>query len=122
MKLLFFDKYFLLKNISNPFFIEGLNLFSDSNFTVTSSDKEQSTRLILLLQYLEQQTEPKNHRLKDVIRTIIINLLLEISIVIETENKQSIKNALSDPNNIYQKFKNFISGKRIVAPGRTILC
>lgn len=108
MKLLFFDKYFLLKNISNPFFIEGLNLFSDSNFTVTSSDKEQSTRLILLLQYLEQQTERKNHRLKDVIRTIIINLLLEISIVIETENKQSIKNALSDPNNIYQKFKNLV--------------
>jgi AraC-like DNA-binding protein len=108
MKLLFFDKNFLLKNISNPFFIEGLNLFSDSNFTVTSSDKEQSTRLILLLQYLEQQTERKNHRLKDVIRTIIINLLLEISIVIETENKQSIKNALSDPNNIYQKFKNLV--------------
>ena len=34
MKLLFFDKNFLIKNISNPFIIEKMNLFSKGSYSI----------------------------------------------------------------------------------------
>jgi hypothetical protein len=37
MKLLFFDKNFLIKNISNPFIIEKMNLFSQGSYSIVKT-------------------------------------------------------------------------------------
>ena len=48
-KVLFFEKNFLLKNISNQFFIENLSLFNKNSFNVVISNESSSAHLINLL-------------------------------------------------------------------------
>lgn len=104
MRILFFDKAFLLKNISHPFFIEKLGLFNDAGFQVNASSPEQSKRLFNLLNYLYEQTDRKDRFIKDIIRTIIINILLEISLVIDTHPKTSVSLNSGETKTIYHKF------------------
>jgi hypothetical protein len=75
MKLLFFDKAFLLKHIVNPFFIEQLGLFKNSTFTLVNSQDKQIDKLLKLIDYLKEVTLRTTHFTADIIRTIIFNLL-----------------------------------------------
>lgn len=85
MKLLFFEKNFLLKNISNPFIIDKINLFMDGSYTIVVADKEKTIQLFDLLDYMQKKTSGKGKFTEDIIRTIIFNLLLEIAEIISLE-------------------------------------
>lgn len=108
MKLLFFEKNFLLKNISNPFFMEKLDLFVNTTFSVCHSDKEYAKRLFLLLNYLEEQTKRKARFSEDIIRTIIFNLLLEVASVIDSQRVETEEEITQDTNNLYYKFTELV--------------
>ncbi len=78
MKLLFFDKNYLLKNISNPFIIEKMNLFRDAPYSIIKSDLE-AKHLLNLLFYLQEKTKQTGVFKDEIIRTIIFNILLEVA-------------------------------------------
>lgn len=108
MKILFFENTFLLKNIANPFFIEKLDLFSKGSYTVCSADCVQSKHLFILLNYLYKQKDRTDRYAKDIIRTIIINLLLEISSVIEKSGKELSISIEQNNSNLYYKFLHLV--------------
>ncbi len=105
MKLLFFDKIFLLKNISNPFIIEKLNLFRENkSYSIVKSDLE-SKHLLNLLLYLEEKINQPSTFKNELIRTIIFNILLEVA---ETLNKIFPIASNSIKDNLFLKFKDLI--------------
>jgi len=86
MKLLFFDKNFLIKNISNPFIIEKMNLFSKGSYSIVKTTAKNSLLLQNLLDYLDKKSKKQGKFTEEIIRTIIFNLLLETAEIIEQEN------------------------------------
>ncbi|WP_212005153.1 AraC family transcriptional regulator [Chitinophaga sp. HK235] len=107
MKLLFFDKIFLLRNIANPFFIEQLSLFRNLTFSVITPGEEHSQRLFAQLNYLKQQTGRKGRFMEDIIRTIIIQLLLEVATLVDNERAEMADN-IQDANNLFFKFTKLV--------------
>ncbi|MDR6527895.1 AraC-like DNA-binding protein [Chryseobacterium rhizosphaerae] len=85
MKLLFFDKNFLIKNISNPFIIEKMNLFSKGSYSIIKTTEKNSLQLQNLLDYLKKKSRKQGKFTEEIIRTIIFNLLLETAEIIEKE-------------------------------------
>lgn len=106
MQLLFFDKNFLLKNISNPFFIEKLSLFQQASFSVIHSTEANSRKLSGLLGYLLDTTHRTGHFIDDIIRTIIFNILLEIAQIIGVEKDEDL--VCCSGNNLFLKFKQLV--------------
>ncbi|MFZ4929751.1 helix-turn-helix domain-containing protein [Chryseobacterium sp. Mn2064] len=86
MKLLFFDKNFLIKNISNPFIIEKMNLFSQGSYSIIKTTPKNSSLLQNLLDYLKKKSRKQGKFTEEIIRTIIFNLLLETAEIVEKEN------------------------------------
>ncbi|MCJ7932772.1 MAG: AraC family transcriptional regulator [Chryseobacterium sp.] len=86
MKLLFFDKNFLIKNISNPFIIEKMNLFSEGSYSIVKTAAKNSLQIQNLLDYLKKKSRKKGKFTEEIIRTIIFNLLLEAAEIIEKES------------------------------------
>ncbi|AZA84755.1 AraC family transcriptional regulator [Chryseobacterium lactis] len=86
MKLLFFDKNFLIKNISNPFIIEKMNLFPEGSYSIVKTTAKNSSQLQNLLDYLKKKSRKQGKFTEEIIRTIIFNLLLETAEIIEKEN------------------------------------
>lgn len=86
MKLLFFDKNFLLKNISDPFIIEKMNIFCTGSYSIVETCDKNAGQLIILLEYLEKKSKQKGKFSEEIIRTIIFNLLLEVAEIINKEN------------------------------------
>lgn len=86
MKLLFFDKNFLLKNISDPFIIEKMNIFCNGSYSIVETCDKNTSQLITLLEYLEKKSKEKGKFSEEIIRTIIFNLLLEVAEIINKEN------------------------------------
>ena len=107
MKVLFFEKNFLLKNISNPFFIENLSLFNKNSFNVVISNESSSTHLINLLDYLQQQTTRNGRFTEDILRTIIINILLEVAVLIDEGRKDNAYPTPQDNNHIFLNSMNW---------------
>ncbi|MFD1629374.1 AraC family transcriptional regulator [Pseudopedobacter beijingensis] len=103
MKLLFFEKNFLLKNISNPFFLERLGLFNQASFNVITSDDQHSDKLSKLLEYLHLTTKRKGRFTEDIIRTIIFNLLLEVAEIALVDKDNTIQEQ-DDNNCLFFKF------------------
>jgi len=92
MKLLFFEKNFLLKNISNPFIIEKIGLFQNGNYSMLSAQPKTIEHLLGLLEYLEHKTKSNGNFTDEIIRSIIFNVLLEVAeithlSVVEIQNK-----------------------------------
>lgn len=84
VKLLFFEKEFLLKSVSTPFVIEKMGLFIKNSFnsmTLSTTDRES---ILNLLHYLEQKQQNNGVFTSDIIRTIIFNILLEIAELVNT--------------------------------------
>lgn len=107
MKLLFFEKNFLLKNISNPFFIERLSLFGNSTFSIVKAEQKATSHFLALLEYLQKQTDRKGKFIEDIIRSIMINLLLEVASIIEMKSLDK-KEPLPDENNVFFKFNQLV--------------
>lgn len=89
MKLLFFDKNFLIKNISNPFIIEKMNLFSKGSYSIVKTTAKNSTQLQTLLDYLKRKSRQQGKFTEEIVRTIIFNLLLETADIIEKKNQEA---------------------------------
>ncbi|MBW3519057.1 AraC family transcriptional regulator [Flavobacterium sp. NKUCC04_CG] len=106
MQLLFFDKNFLLKNITNPFFIEKLDLFQNTSFSVIQCSEINSNRLSKLFDYLLETARRTGHFIDDLVRTVIFNLLLELAQVVggELESDRGSCNG----NNLFLKFKQLV--------------
>ena len=77
MKLLFFEKEFLLKNISDPFIIERLTFFKDRSYELIHLNEQQANKLIRLMEYLDSKIHADLKFRDEIVRTIIFNLLLE---------------------------------------------
>lgn len=107
MKLLFFDKAFLLKHIVNPFFIEQLGLFKNSTFTLVNSQDRQIDKLLKLIDYLKEVTLRATRFTADIIRTIIFNLLLEIADEL-TLADQIASDINLETNNLFYKFTDLV--------------
>lgn len=86
MKLLFFDKNFLIKNISNPFIIEKMNLFTKGSYSIVKTTPKNSLILQNLLNYLKKKSRKQGKFTEDIVRTIIFNLLLETAEIIEAKH------------------------------------
>ncbi|NIF04488.1 helix-turn-helix domain-containing protein [Chryseobacterium sp. Tr-659] len=86
MKLLFFDKNFLIKNISNPFIIEKMNIFSEGSYSIVKTSPKNSSLLQNLLDYLKKKSRKQGKFTEEIIRTIIFNLLLEAAEIMEKDN------------------------------------
>lgn len=106
MKLLFFDKTFMLKNIADPFIIEKMNLFSDNSYSIVKTNNKNTFSLLNLMSYLEKKTEQKGKFTEEIIRTIIFNLLLEVAEIIDKGDHQQEKE--ESKKDLYLKFSKLI--------------
>lgn len=107
MKLLFFDKNFLIKNISNPFIIEKMNLFSKGSYSIVKTTAKNSAQLQNLLEYLKKKSRKQGKFTEEIIRTIIFNLLLETAEIVEKEN-DSYPEKEEGKKDLYLKFSKLI--------------
>jgi AraC-like DNA-binding protein len=107
MKLLFFDKNFLIKNISNPFIIEKMNLFSKGSYSVVKTTSKNSSLLQNLLDDLEKKSRKQGKFTEEIIRTIIFHLLLETAEIMEQENS-STPGKEDGKKDLYLKFSKLI--------------
>jgi len=108
MKLLFFDKNFLIKNISNPFIIEKMNLFSTGSYSIIKTTAKNSSQLQNLLDYLDKKSKKQGKFTEEIIRTIIFNLLLETAEIIEQENSSDPDKKEEGKKDLYLKFGKLI--------------
>ena len=108
MKLLFFDKNFLIKNISNPFIIEKMNLFSKGSYSIIKTTAKNSSLLQNLLDYLDKKSQKEGKFTEEIIRTIIFNLLLETAEIIEQENSSNPDKKEEGKKDLYLKFGKLI--------------
>jgi AraC family 4-hydroxyphenylacetate 3-monooxygenase operon regulatory protein len=103
VKLLFFEKEFLLKNISDPFIIERLTFFKDRSYEFIHLKEQEAKKLIKLMKYLENKINA-NLKFKDeIVRTIIFNLLLETAEFLPQEKTENDL-VLNNPKEIYFQF------------------
>ncbi|TZF99553.1 helix-turn-helix transcriptional regulator (plasmid) [Chryseobacterium panacisoli] len=107
MKLLFFDKNFLIKNISNPFIIEKMNLFSKGSYSIVKTTSKNSLLLQNLLNDLEKKSKKQGKFTEEIIRTIIFHLLLETAEIIDQENS-STPGKEDGKKDLYLKFNKLI--------------
>ncbi|WP_114819084.1 AraC family transcriptional regulator [Chryseobacterium sp. KLBC 52] len=107
MKLLFFDKNFLIKNISNPFIIEKMNLFSKGSYSIIKTSEKNSSLLQNLLDYLDKKSQKEGKFTEEIIRTIIFNLLLETAEIIEQQNSADPAKK-EEKKDLYLKFGKLI--------------
>lgn len=103
MKLLFFDKNFLLKNISDPFIIEKMNLFHNNSYSLLKTNNKNASILIDLMGYMEKKAEQKGKYSEEIIRTTIFNLLLEVAEILNNadDNLQEKEEGKTD---LYLRF------------------
>lgn len=107
MKLLFFDKNFLIKNISNPFIIEKMNLFTRGSYSLVKTTPKNSLVLQNLLNYLKKKSRKQGKFTEEIVRAIIFNLLLETAEILET--KHSIASEKEEgKKDLYLKFSQLI--------------
>lgn len=90
MQLLLFERNFVTKNSSNPYFIESMGIFKDDPYNLLEASEKNNIRLNRIMVYLESQSQRKGKFAEAIIITIIVNLLLEIA-EIANEKQQTIK-------------------------------
>jgi len=106
-KLLFFEKEFLLKYISDPFIIERLAFFKDRSFELIQLKEQEAKKLIKLMKYLESKIEADLKFKDEIVRTIIFNLLLETAELLPKEAPETVLMA-NNPKDIYFQFLNLV--------------
>lgn len=107
MKLLFFDKNFLIKNISNPFIIEKMELFSKGSYSIVKTTAKNSELLQNLLSYLKKKSRKQGKFTEEIVRTIIFNLLLETAEMMENKNRNGAEKE-DGKKDLYLKFSQLI--------------
>lgn len=90
-QIVFFEKNFLLTNISDPFIIEKMALFQQSSYSVFNTSKKNIEILLNIFSNLKYKEKNKGVFTKQIIRILIFNLLLEIAEIIQTINPQTLE-------------------------------
>jgi len=110
MKLLFFDKNFLLKNVSDSFIIERFAFFKQNSFNIFNSDEEKNGKILHLLDYLDEKSKKESVFKEEIIRTIIFNILLETGELLY-QSKTTITNQFQETKELYFKFIKLLKEK-----------
>ena len=121
MKLLFFSKDFLLKNIANPFIIDKMNLFRYGSYNILEADIQQAVPLYAFLDYLQIKTSVKGKFTEEIIRTIIFNLLLEIAEIVSLEGGDSKENK-KKKKELFLKFDELVKENILLYKRCRFLC
>ncbi|WP_292010332.1 helix-turn-helix domain-containing protein [Chryseobacterium sp.] len=110
MKLLFFDKNFLIKNISNPFIIEKMNLFNKGSYSIVKADDKNAALITDSMRYMKKKTRLKGKFTEEIIRSSIFNLLLEVA---EFMNKEQLINSKKKESkkDLFLKFRQLVQEK-----------
>lgn len=114
MKLLFFEKTFLLKNISNPFIVEKMSLFRMRTYSIEKVDPGAAVTLLRLLDYLKEKSKSHGRFNEEIVRTIVFNILLETAEIIANfphHQKSDKKDLFLRFNHLVQE--NFLQQKSI---------
>ncbi|SHL02469.1 helix-turn-helix domain-containing protein [Flavobacterium chilense] len=107
VKLLFFEKEFLLKYLSDPFIIERLAFFKDRSFELIQLKEQEAKKLIKLMKYLESKIEADLKFKDEIVRTIIFNLLLETAELLPKETPETVL-ITNNPKDTYFQFLNLV--------------
>lgn len=85
MQILLFERNFITKNSSNPYFIESMDIFEADPYRLLKPAEEDFFRIKQIMSYLEA-LDQRNGKFKDpIIITAIVNLLLEIAELVTKE-------------------------------------
>lgn len=107
MRLLLFDKNFLLKNIADPFFLDKMGLFTGRSFCVIRSNGDDANRIFSLMEYLKEVSERNGRYTLDLVRTLIFNVLLEVAEIVVNE-KQTSDKTLEEGNCLFFRFMELV--------------
>lgn len=106
VKLLFFDREFLLKNISDPFIVDRSVFFTDRTYSLICLEDQDINRLVSRLEYIENRSRLKSRFRDEIIRTIIFNLLLEAAELLPNEDHAGL--SPKNPKDLYYQFLKLI--------------
>ncbi|QES87867.1 helix-turn-helix domain-containing protein [Rhizosphaericola mali] len=101
LKLLFFDKNFLLKNMSNPYIIEKFNLFQSGSYSLFKLSTCEYQTILNLLTYLGKKAASKGKFTNEILRSIIFNILLELAEILQSIPKPA---TIFTNNDLFIKF------------------
>ncbi|MDR2281696.1 MAG: helix-turn-helix domain-containing protein [Sphingobacterium sp.] len=107
MRLLLFDKNFLLKNIADPFFLDKMGLFGGRSFRVIRSNVADANRIFSLLEYLQEASQRNGRYTLDLVRTLIFNVLLEVAEIVANERREE-GDVVADGNCLYFRFMELV--------------
>ncbi len=107
MQLVFFEKNFLLTNISDPFIIEKLGLFQKDLYSIVNTSKKNTEVLLDIVEKLKEKEINRGVFTQQIIRTLVFYLLLEIAEIFQNTKPDTI--AGNDSHiNIYLRFNQLI--------------
>ena len=107
MQLVFFEKNFLLTNISDPFIIEKMGLFQNDSFSIVNTTSDNTEVLLDIVEKLKDKEKNNGEFTNQIIRTLIFHLLLEIAEIYHHVAPNTIES--KDPQtNFYLRFKKLI--------------
>ncbi|CAL2077403.1 helix-turn-helix domain-containing protein [Tenacibaculum dicentrarchi] len=92
IQIVFFEKNFLLTNISDPFIIEKMALFQQNSYSVVNTSKKNTQILLSIINNLKEKEQRNGNFTKELIQTLIFNLLLEIAEIIHCTTSNIIAN------------------------------
>jgi AraC-like DNA-binding protein len=107
MQLVFFEKNFLLTNISDPFIIEKMGLFQKDLYSIVNTSKKNTEVLLDIVEKLKEKEINRGVFTQQIIRTLIFYLLLEITEIIQNTNPNTIAGNDSQIN-LYLRFNKLI--------------
>lgn len=107
MQLVFFEKNFLLTNISDPFIIEKMELFQNDSYSFVNTSKKKLKVLLNIIDKLKEKEKKISEFTNQIIRTLIFYLLLEIAEIYHNVGPESIVSN-NIQSNYYFKFKKLV--------------
>lgn len=108
LKLLFFEREFLLKNISDPFIIDRLAFFGSRSYNLAYTGQCEINRLIERLNYIEAKSKANSRFRDEIIRTVIFNLLLEAAELLPEDQLTATDRQAKKPKDLYYQFLQLI--------------
>lgn len=105
MRLLMFDKNFIVKNTSNPFLMEDMNLFGESSYNIPQCDEDEFGLLMILMDYLEQTSLKKGKFIEGRVTTTILNILFQVA---EITSENYIENKAGTLHNLFFQFTELV--------------
>lgn len=107
MQLVFFDKIFLLTNISDPYIIEKMGLFQNDSYSIVNTSKKNIKNVLNIVGKLKNEEKNTSDFIIPKIRTLIFLLLIEIAEIYIKVAPETI--ADKDPQtNLFFRFNKLI--------------